>query len=448
MLTIGLIGADYAAIILSGLGAYSYSYETVVQPFNYYLVVLAATVFVNAMALLGGYRAEAVVVSLPRFATALATWGSVLVAIITMAYLFKVSNELPRTWLGAWCLIGAGVLSIERVLAAAIVFRWRHLGKLVTRVAIVGSRVRIAELATRLNSPGYLPIEMVAAFERECEVDGAAAGIDELVSLAQTNAVDDIVIADQALADPELQHLIRTLRSFAVNVWIFPDVFRDLPAPAKIGVLSGIPMLSVGETPLVGWKRLAKRGEDLVLSMIFILLALPLMLLIAIAIKIDSRGPVLFCQPRFGFNCNHICVYKFRTMKASSASDPTAPQARRGDERITRLGRFLRRSSLDELPQLFNVVLGDMSLVGPRPHPVALNERFAATVDDYLARHCVKPGITGWAQVNGLRGETDTAVKMELRIKYDLYYIKNWSVLFDLKILFRTLRVFTDKSAY
>jgi Undecaprenyl-phosphate glucose phosphotransferase len=450
LLTIGLIAADFSAIVISALAAYTYRYETVALPFNYILlVVLAGIVLVNAMRLVDGYSNDAVVVTVPRFRTALITWSAVLIALIAMAYVFKMSDVLSRIWIGVWWLIGAGLLFIARVFAAAVVFRWRHVGKLVTRVAIVGSQTRIAALAARLANAPDPSVELIAAFDQELETDSPGRGLEELVSLARTNGVDEIVIATPTLAQPQLQGLLRTLRSFAVNVRIYPDVFSDLPAPARIGMLCGTPMLSVAETPLIGWKRLAKRAEDIILSSLGILVTMPVMLLIALAIKLDSSGPVLFCQTRFGFNCNPICVYKFRTMVVASGLDRAAPQARRGDERVTRLGRFLRRSSLDELPQLFNVLLGDMSLVGPRPHPIALNERFAATIDEYFARHCVKPGISGWAQVNGLRGETETTQKMERRLEYDLYYIKNWSVMFDLKILALTLLVgFANKNAY
>jgi putative colanic acid biosynthesis UDP-glucose lipid carrier transferase len=450
LLGIGLVCADLAAITISAVAAYSYRYETVELPFNYLLLAtLGAIVFVNAMRISEGYSIDSVTVWAPRFGATLITWSAVLVGLIALAYFFKISGVVSRMWIGVWWLSGAGLLFISRVFAAAAVFRWRHEGKLVTRVALIGSGARIAQLAARWSNSPDSGIELVAAFDQELNADGASLGFDELVSLARTNGVDEIVIATPTLAEPQLQVLLRTLGSFAVNVRLYPDFFSVLPAPGKIDMLGGTPMLSVVETPLTGWKRIAKRAEDIVLSSIAILLTLPMMLLVAIAIKLDSNGPVLFCQTRFGFNCNPICVYKFRTMTVSSALDRGAPQARRGDERVTRVGRFLRRSSLDELPQLFNVLLGDMSLVGPRPHPVALNERFAGTIDDYLARHRVKPGITGWAQVNGLRGETETIEKMQRRLEYDLYYIKNWSVLFDLRILVLTLLVgFIHENAY
>jgi putative colanic acid biosynthesis UDP-glucose lipid carrier transferase len=179
------------------------------------------------------------------------------------------------------------------------------------------------------------------------------------------------------------------------------------------------------------------------------LLLIPILALIALAIKLDSPGPVFFRQRRYGFNNNAIVVWKFRTMKADMVRDDTVvPQATRNDPRVTRVGRFLRRTSLDELPQIFNVLRGEMSLVGPRPHAVAHNEQYAKIIDDYLSRHRVKPGITGWAQVNGLRGETDTPEKMRERVQFDLYYIDNWSFWLDLKIMALTPFAAINRNAY
>ena len=220
-------------------------------------------------------------------------------------------------------------------------------------------------------------------------------------------------------------------------------------APREASLLFGQPMLTVYHRPLMGWSRVAKRAEDLVLSLAALVLLAPLMALVGILIKLDSPGPVLFQQERLGFNNNVIVVFKFRTMRHRSAPESDVPQARRGDPRVTRIGAILRRTSLDELPQLLNVLKGEMSLVGPRPHALAHNDQYAALINEYLGRHRVQPGITGWAQVNGLRGETATLDKMQRRVEHDLAYIDGWSLLLDLKILSLTafLSVF-DRNAY
>ena len=213
-------------------------------------------------------------------------------------------------------------------------------------------------------------------------------------------------------------------------------------------------MLKLSERPLSGWSVFAKGLEDRILAALLLIALSPLLIAVALAIKLNSRGPVLFRQKRYGFNNNEFSVLKFRTMRETAAPAPAAPaagveQAKREDPRVTAVGKILRRTSLDELPQLVNVVRGEMSLVGPRPHAVAHNEEYASVINEYLSRHRVKPGITGWAQINGFRGETQTLDLMRQRVQHDLYYIENWSVLFDLRILVMTLFVgFIHRNAY
>jgi Undecaprenyl-phosphate glucose phosphotransferase len=233
-------------------------------------------------------------------------------------------------------------------------------------------------------------------------------------------------------------------------VSIFLPEFLELDLRlVRSRVLRGLPVISVSERPLIGWKGVAKRVEDCVLAGAALILFAPLMAVIALLISFDSPGPVLFRQRRHGFNNSPITVLKFRTMYHDPTPDPAVRQARPNDPRVTRLGSFLRRTSLDELPQLINVLRGDMSLVGPRPHAIPHDEKYAALIDNYLARHRVRPGITGLAQVNGYRGETDTVEKMRKRIEHDLKYIEEWSLLLDLSVLFRTLLVgFIHPQAY
>ncbi|MGD9511982.1 MAG: exopolysaccharide biosynthesis polyprenyl glycosylphosphotransferase, partial [Geminicoccaceae bacterium] len=238
------------------------------------------------------------------------------------------------------------------------------------------------------------------------------------------------------------------LRHLPVDVRLSPDL-PDLGLDGHgVTELAGIPLLRVFDRPLAGWSRLAKWIEDRLLAMAVLLLSAPVILGVAAAIRLTSPGPVLYRQRRYGFDNQAIEVLKFRTMYAG-AEDERAPTTRRGDPRVTPIGRFLRRTSLDELPQFLNVLRGQMSIVGPRPHAVAHNERFATLIDGYLARHRVKPGITGWAQIHGLRGEAETLARMHERVRYDLHYIENWSILLDLRIIFRTLLVgFSHPNAY
>ena len=243
--------------------------------------------------------------------------------------------------------------------------------------------------------------------------------------------------------------MVGKLQTVAADVKLCPEeISLELPH-LGYGEVAGIPMLKLSERPLSGWNVFAKALEDRILGMTILIGLSPLLLAIAAAIKLTSRGPVLFTQKRYGFNNNEFTVLKFRTMHDAPEADGTVTQASRNDSRITPVGRFLRRTSLDELPQLINVIRGEMSLVGPRPHAVAHNEEYAAVINEYLSRHRVKPGITGWAQVNGFRGETATLDLMRQRVQHDLYYIENWSVLFDLRILVMTLFVgFVHRNAY
>jgi Undecaprenyl-phosphate glucose phosphotransferase len=237
-----------------------------------------------------------------------------------------------------------------------------------------------------------------------------------------------------------------------LTIRLCPDWIGFQVLHREVVQLSGVPLLTLAEQPLSGWRLLLKDLVDRVLALMILIMAAPLLLGIAVAIKLDTRGPVFYRQQRHGFNREVIQIFKFRTMYADRCDDGIgAPviQATKNDTRITRVGRYLRCSSLDELPQVLNVLKGDMSIVGPRPHAVAHNEYYGTLIDTYLARHKVKPGITGWAQVNGLRGETDTLDKMEKRVQHDLYYITNWSLWLDAKIVLQTLFVsFVDRAAY
>jgi Undecaprenyl-phosphate glucose phosphotransferase len=275
----------------------------------------------------------------------------------------------------------------------------------------------------------------------------SARELDDLLSLVRRSQVDEVIVACPEVPIPE--SVLRRLGVLPVNVRIWGDFPRSWRTDATGEKLTPAPLLTVFERPMSGWSGVVKRVEDLILSGAALLVFGPVMLFIAAAIWVESGSPVIFRQKRFGFSSNEITVYKFRTMVPSAGGDPKSAQARRNDPRVTRVGRFLRRTSLDELPQLINVLRGDMSLVGPRPHAISHNEYYATVIDGYLARHRVKPGITGWAQVNGLRGETDTLEKMQRRIDYDLDYIDRWSLSFDVKILLKTAMVgFVHRNAY
>jgi Undecaprenyl-phosphate glucose phosphotransferase len=246
--------------------------------------------------------------------------------------------------------------------------------------------------------------------------------------------------------------ILRKLRSLPVDIRLAPDLVGFRLLHASYSHVGGVPLLNVFHKPLTDWKLIAKEIEDRVLAFLLLLFLAPLFLVVALAIKVDSRGPVFFRQKRYGFNNHLIGVYKFRSMYHELSDQKAEKLVTRNDPRVTRVGAFLRKTSIDELPQLFNVLFGEMSIVGPRPHALsakAADRLYEEVVAEYAARHRVKPGITGWAQVMGWRGETDTIEKIQKRVEHDLYYIENWSLAFDIKILVLTFfAVLKPENAY
>ncbi|HLJ64473.1 MAG TPA: undecaprenyl-phosphate glucose phosphotransferase, partial [Stellaceae bacterium] len=366
-------------------------------------------------------------------------WAATVAVVVAIAFFNRVSDLYPRSWVGLWLCLGVAFSLSGRYGVARLIEARRRAGKLRLVVAIVGPESFATEIRQHFASPGEVDIEILGCFEASLE--RASRSVTALVELARRVRVDEILVYMPDHRDAGFSAMLKKLGELPVNVHLCPDL-RDLPIPSHRFTLLGDALtIKVVERPLSGWSSVLKRAEDIALSSLALLFFGPLMALVAALIKLDSEGPVFFRQTRYGFNNNPILVWKFRTMRVDAANDPIVPQAKRDDPRVTRLGRFLRRTSLDELPQLINVLMGSMSLIGPRPHAVAHNEYYAQLIDFYLHRHRVKPGITGWAQVNGWRGETPTVDAMHARVNHDLYYIENWSLLLDLRILFRTVAV-------
>jgi putative colanic acid biosynthesis UDP-glucose lipid carrier transferase len=272
--------------------------------------------------------------------------------------------------------------------------------------------------------------------------------LDQLADYVKSHRVDLIYITLPMASQPRILRLLNELRDTTASIYFVPDIFVFDLIQARMDSINGIPVVAVCETPFFGMNGMLKSASDFVLASLILLMISPLLLALAVGVKLSSPGPVLFRQRRYGLDGRQITVYKFRTMIVQEDGEQVK-QATRDDQRITPFGRFLRRSSLDELPQFINVLQGRMSIVGPRPHAVAHNETYRKLINGYMVRHKVKPGITGWAQVNGLRGETDTVEKMRQRIEYDLGYLRNWSLRLDLHIILKTvLLVFRDRRAY
>jgi putative colanic acid biosynthesis UDP-glucose lipid carrier transferase len=273
-------------------------------------------------------------------------------------------------------------------------------------------------------------------------------GLAELVPYVRQHSVKDVYITLPLSEQPRIRALLAGVQSTTASIFFVPDLSAVGMILGRLRVVNGLPVVGICETPFTGINGLVKRASDIVLASLILVLVAPLMLALAIGVKLSSPGPVIFRQRRNGLDGEEIWIYKFRSMSTQD-NGTVVKQATRDDPRITPFGRFIRRNSLDELPQFLNVLQGRMSIVGPRPHAVAHNDLYSPTIKAYMVRHKVRPGITGWAQVNGLRGETETLEKMRARVEYDLEYLRTWSLWLDLKIILRTVRVaFFDSQAY
>lgn len=381
--------------------------------------------------------------------------GASFLFIISMLFVLKEGASFSRVVVLGW--YGASLLAlVSWRLSAKQIKAWRRRrGLSMQKVAIIGLTDSGLKLLEQMQQHIELGFECIGFYDDRApsrlnpnKQSLLKGSIEEGVALAQQGKISKLYICLPMLAERRIADIIQRLGDTTVDVLLVPDFVLKNLMHARIGSVGDTDTLSVFESPVYGIKDFYKRTFDLVFSITVLVLIAPLLLMIAIAIKLDSRGPVLFKQHRYGLDGKAINVFKFRSMRVQE-NGARVVQATKGDPRITRLGGFLRRTSLDELPQFFNVLLGDMSVVGPRPHAAAHNEEYRKQVAYYMLRHKVRPGITGWAQVNGWRGETDTLEKMEMRIKYDLEYIRHWSLWFDIRIVFLTLfKGFTGKNVY
>jgi len=323
------------------------------------------------------------------------------------------------------------------------------------RVVIVGMNNQGVSLAESIGDSGYSGMEMRGFFDDRSEVRRHEQNkykllgkIDELAGYVKKYRIQYIYLSLPMISRPRVLQILDDLKDTTASIYFVPDMFITDLIQGRSDSVCGVNVISVCDTPFRGLNGILKRASDIVLTLLILLLVSPLMILIAITVKLGSPGPAIFKQRRYGLDGEQILVYKFRSM-AVVEDGGTIRQAKKNDQRITRFGAFLRKTSLDELPQFFNVLQGRMSIVGPRPHAVAHNEMYRTLIKGYMVRHKVRPGITGWAQVNGYRGETETLDKMQARIDYDLDYLRNWSLQLDLFIVLKTIRlVFKDSAAY
>lgn len=384
-------------------------------------------------------------------------WGMMLALLLAIGYVTKFSEEYSRRVVLTWAVVTPAFLILVTLGLHEVMRRLLCDPSNARKTVFAGYNEASQSLAQQLKSSSELCMTVEGFFDDRSpdrlnlngDEDVRLLGkLSDLPAYVKANGVQVIFIALPLRHIQRVTDLLDDLHDTTASIYYVPDIFVFDLIQARTGSVNGIPVIAMCETPFYGFRGVTKRMTDIIISAVILLTLLPVLIAIAIAIKLTSPGPAIFKQRRYGLNGEEIIVYKFRTMVVQEDGE-VVQQARKDDPRTTPIGRFLRRYSLDELPQLINVLQGRMSLVGPRPHAVAHNEMYRKLIKGYMVRHKVLPGITGLAQVNGLRGETRTIEQMEARVRYDLEYLRNWSIVLDLKILAKTaLRVLNDNKAF
>jgi len=449
-------GIDGAAGLVAALAALVLTMPDLPMVPSYYIAIaiFGSVVMACAMSVAGAYRVEMLRRSGYQIYRVLSGWIATALAVAAAVISSGASLPESSSWLLLWFVMGGSVLLVVRALLGVRLDQWRQAGRLRSRVAIFGSGATARNLLRRLDD-GRIDIQdhiVVGLYDnRDHETHVLSGDIYALLDDIRHQRIDVVIIAI-APGEGRPAMAVEMLRQAATDIYVFPDI-RDIPLDAGgAETIGGVPLLAVERRPLRNWRGIAKAFEDCIFAAVALALVSPLLLLITILIKLDSPGPVLFRQKRYGLNNQLIEVLKFRTMRQDMC-DPTASQlTRRNDPRVTRIGAFLRRTSLDELPQFLNVLYGEMSVVGPRPHATAAKAAgllYQEAVPNYDCRHRMKPGITGLAQVSGWRGETETVEQIRKRVEHDIYYIENWSLLMDAQIILRTIfGGFTGRQAF
>ncbi len=452
--------ADFILLSLIGIALYfGYMVSLAAFRWEYIAAILAMTMTaVICFQAADLYDVQMFRGQLRQMTRIISSWSLVFLLFIGASFFAKLGSEISRLWLSAFFITGMATLVAGRLSLRTLVRRWAREGRLDRRTIVVGADSSGEELIEALEAQADSDIDVLGVFDDRndsraldtCAGKPKLGKVDDIVEFARRTRVDLVLFALPISAETRILDMLKKLWVLPVDIRLSAHTNRLQFRPRSYSYLGKVPTLDVFEPPITDWDLVMKWMFDHFVGGITLILAAPVMALVALAIKLDSPGPVLFRQKRFGFNNERIDVFKFRSLYHDRADPMASKVVTKNDSRVTRVGRFIRRTSLDELPQLFNVVFkGNLSLVGPRPHAVQgrLQSRlFDEAVDGYFARHRVKPGITGWAQINGWRGEVDTEEKIQKRVEFDLYYIENWSVLFDLYILLRTPLALLTKS--
>lgn len=455
---------DVVLIALAGVAAFIAYLVTYLESQGdfgrYTLTALAgALLFAAILQRFGGYRFDRLSSIRWQASRVTIAWFGTIAFMVVIAFVAKISETYSRGWAISWAVGAAVLLLSSRIALAAAINRAKNLGRFTKNVAVVGAGDVGKRLVQKLLEAHETGTRVVGLFDDrstrihpidiQVEFRGTT---DDLLQFARKTQVDEIILALPLSAHRRLHDLFEKLRVLPTDLRLSMEALTGILPIYGVDRERDVPLLAIADRPLKQWNGITKRIEDAILAGLLLLAFFPAMALIAFFIKIDSPGHVFFAQDRFGFNNTPIRVLKFRTMYEDQSDPSGAKRTIRNDPRVTRLGRLLRALSLDELPQLINVMRGEMSLVGPRAHAIAMmagDQLYHEAVDTYFHRHRVKPGITGWAQINGLRGEIDTIEKARLRVAYDLEYIDRWSLWLDLRILVRSIGVlFARRSVY
>ncbi len=377
-------------------------------------------------------------------------WSVVILAALAVIFFLKLEVTFSRVWMMGWYMLGLGGLLIERGILSMVTAHMTRTGRLDRRTVVVGGGPAGAALLEELSRQKGTDLRICGVFDDRTDdrSPDVVAGypklgnVDDLVALARHTRIDLIIFTLPITAEQRLLQMLRKLWVLPIDIRLAAHSNKLKFRPRSYSYIGSVPVLDVFDKPIADWDVVLKTIFDKVVGALALVVLSPLFLATALAVKLDSKGPVFFKQKRYGFNNELIEIYKFRSMFIDDLDHQADRLVTRADPRVTRVGRFIRKASIDELPQLFNVVFrGNLSLVGPRPHAVhakAADRQYDDVVDGYFARHRVRPGITGWAQIHGWRGETDTPEKIQGRVECDLYYIENWSILLDVYILFAT----------
>lgn len=446
---------DVLIVAASACLAWALRFGTDPVDFRYRVVIgigiLLTLLVFPAFKLYGSWRGEKLTTEIAR---AWLAWVAVLLTTLAFGWVFKSTAQYSRLWFGLWASGAATLFVIHRVGGRFTLRLIRARGIDTRRILLVGAThagSRIVE-ATRANP--WMGLHVIGYIATPYDQLGMAdlprlGDLDTLLANHERIACDQLWIALPMAAEQDILRINRQLNNSAITVRFVPDLFGYELLNQRTGQIAGLPVITLRGSRITGYARLAKSIEDRTLAVLILVLISPLMVLLAAGVKLSSPGPVLFKQRRLGIGGKAVEVWKFRSMRVHAEANGVVTQCKHDDPRTTGFGRFIRRFSLDELPQFLNVAMGSMSIVGPRPHAIEHDYFYRSLIHGYAQRQHVKPGITGWAQVNGLRGETNTLGKMSDRVEYDMTYIRNWSLWFDLRIIATTVAiVFLGKNAY